>query len=69
MISTAPLDMNSTAPDPAKAGFFIINKSSPLLSVKTVDFFHSMTMRLLFATRYPVCCRIPVHKSQRDNCE
>ena len=51
IIDTAPLDMNGTASNPAKAGLFTVRKSSPLLNVKGVDFFHSMTVRRLFVTK------------------
>lgn len=51
IICTAPVDMNGTAPDLARAGLFTMNESSHLLDEKRVDFFHSTTTRQLFAAK------------------
>ena len=51
IIGTAPLDMNGTAPDPAKDGLFTMNKLSLLLNEKRAGFCHSMTARLFFAAK------------------
>ena len=34
IIGTAPLDMNGTAPDPARAGLFTVDKMSPRLNIQ-----------------------------------
>ena len=51
IISTTPLEMNWTTPDLDRAGLFTVDKSSPLLNTDRENFFHSMTARLLFATK------------------
>ena len=51
VIGTDPSDMNRTAPDPARAGLFTVDKTSPRLSSTEAEFFHSMTARLLFAAK------------------
>ena len=51
IVGTAPLDMNGTANDSAKAGLFTVDESSPLLNEKAADFFHSIIARLSFTAR------------------
>ena len=51
IIGTAPSDMNGTAPNPAWAGMFMVDKTSPRLSADEAEFFHSLTVCLLFAAR------------------
>ena len=51
IIGSAPPDMNGTAPDLAKSKLSTVHNNSPLLGVAQADFFHSMTVRLLFAAK------------------
>lgn len=51
IIGTAPLNMNGTASDPAKAQLFMVDKLSPLFSEKEADFPHSMTAGLVTTKR------------------
>ena len=51
IIGTALLDMNGVGPDPAKGGLFTVDKLSSQMNADGVDFFHSMTARLLFAVK------------------
>ena len=51
IIGSAPPDMNGTAPDPAMFKLFTVHDNLPSLEMAQVDFFHSMTARLLFAAK------------------
>ena len=51
IIGSAPPNMNRIAPDPAKSKLFTVHEDSPLLGVAQAEFFHSMTVRMLFAAK------------------